>query len=215
MYQKIHSPQKLRWLILTDDLIDTLPDTLGERLKLQKLALAGNKLTTLPLTMSKLTNLELMRISANKLSKCPVQLLNLPKLAWFAFSGNPFSQSIVNIDSVSSLPASSYTLRNVLRQGASGVISRATWANKQTAFPEEIAVKVFKGTVTSDGYPEDDLQAYLKAGNHNNLVRSLAQVNESGYLVLIMELIPENYTNLGQPLAFKPALEIPSSKGLA
>lgn len=196
-------PAKLRWLILTDNQIEVLPDTLGERPRLQKLALAGNNLTELPLTMSKLTNLELARISANKLSKCPVQLLSLPKLAWFAFSGNPFSQSTVNIDSVPSLPASSYTLHNVLGQGASGVISRATWTNEQTAFPEEIAVKVFKGAVTSDGYPEDELQACLKTGNHKNLVRSLAQVNENGYLALIMNLIPENFINLGQPPSFK------------
>jgi hypothetical protein len=196
-------PEKLRWLILTDNLIEILPDTLGERPRLQKLALAGNKLTALPLTMSKLTNLALIRISANNLTECPVQLLSLPKLAWFAFSGNPFSHSTLNIDSVPSLPSSSFILQNVLGQGASGVISRATWTNNQTTFPEEIAVKIFKGAVTSDGYPEDELHACLKTGNHKNLVRSLAQVNENGYLALIMNLIPENFINLGQPPSFK------------
>lgn len=196
-------PEKLRWLILTDNRIELLPDSLGDRPRLQKLALAGNMLTELPLTMAQLTKLELVRISANRLTECPVQLLSLPKLAWFAFSGNPFSHSDLQLDSVPSLSPSSFILKNVLGQGASGVISRATWTNKQPGFPDEIAVKVFKGEVTSDGYPEDELQACLKTGNHENLVRSLAQVNEQGYLALIMNLIPSNFINLGLPPCFQ------------
>lgn len=196
-------PPKLRWLILTDNRIDVLPDSLGERPRLQKLALAGNRLTTLPSTLSQLSNLELVRISANNLTECPDQLLSLPKLAWFAFSGNPFSRSNLSIDSVPSLSASSFTLHNVLGQGASGVISRATWTHSQPNFPAEIAVKVFKGEVTSDGYPEDELQACLKTGNHQNIVRSLAQVNEQGCLALIMTLIPNSFSNLGLPPCFK------------
>jgi hypothetical protein len=201
-------PLKLRWLILTDNRIELLPDTLGERPKLQKLALAGNKLTELPLTMAKLNNLELVRISANQLTQCPTQLLQLPKLAWFAFSGNPFSCLDHTINaaspvSVPLIPSSSYILQEVLGQGASGVISRAIWTTKQSRFPDEVAVKVFKGEITSDGYPEDELQACLKTGNHKNIVRSLAQVKEKAYLALIMDLIPEHYANLGLPPSFK------------
>ena len=195
-------PVKLRWLILTDNRLEVLPDSLGERPRLQKLALAGNCLTELPQTMSQCHNLELVRISANRLTACPEQLFGLPKLAWFAFSGNPFSQTSVSIDSVPQLASSSYTLQNVLGQGASGVISKAVWNEQQTQFPDEIAVKVFKGEVTSDGYPEDELQACLKVGNHPSLVQSLAQVKEDGYLALIMNLIPAHYANLGLPPCF-------------
>ncbi|PHR87512.1 MAG: protein kinase [Moritella sp.] len=195
-------PVKLRWLILTDNRLEVLPDSLGERPRLQKLALAGNCLTELPQTMSQCHNLELVRISANRLTACPEQLFGLPKLAWFAFSGNPFSQTSVSIDSVPQLASSSYTLQNVLGQGASGVISKAVWNEQQTQFPDEIAVKVFKGDVTSDGYPEDELQACLKVGNHPSLVQSLAQVKEDGYLALIMNLIPAHYANLGLPPCF-------------
>lgn len=196
-------PAKLRWLILTDNCIATLPDSLGERPKLQKLALAGNMLHKLPLTLAQSNNLELVRISANKLTECPEQLLKLPKLAWFAFSGNPFSNSNLDIASVPTLPAASFTLHNILGQGASGVISKATWTKSQPSFPDEVAIKVFKGKVTSDGYPEDELQACLKTGDHKNLVRSLAQVNEAGYLALIMSLIPDNFKNLGLPPCLK------------
>ncbi|MFT6985832.1 MAG: hypothetical protein ACJAT7_001652 [Psychromonas sp.] len=196
-------PNALRWLILTDNQLETLPDALGWRPRLQKLALAGNRLTALPQTLALSSNLELVRISANKLTECPDQLLALPKLAWFAFSGNPFSQSDISVQSIPAIPSSSFTLQEVLGQGASGVISKATWHKKQTRFPEQIAVKVFKGSVTSDGYPEDELQACLQAGNHPNLIQPLAQVNENGYLALIMSLIPAHYRNLGLPPCFK------------
>jgi len=192
-------PAQLRWLILTDNRIVALPDSLGERPRLQKLALAGNRLTHLPQTLAQATNLELVRISANRLSHCPEQLLNLPKLAWFAFAGNPFSRSVIRINSVPVLASASFSLQQVLGQGASGVISQAVWHSPQTEFPDAIAVKVFKGEVTSDGYPDDELQACLKVGHHPNLVQSLAQVNEQGYLALIMNLIPAHFKNLGLP----------------
>ncbi|KXF79727.1 leucine-rich repeat-containing protein kinase family protein [Enterovibrio coralii] len=196
-------PQKLRWLILTNNRIETLPDSLGERPRLQKLALAGNRITALPETMAKLENLELVRISANQLAECPDHLLALPKLAWLAFSGNPFSESSLHIDTVPTLQSTDFTLTTQLGQGASGVISKAHWNQPQPDFPEDIAVKVFKGDITSDGYPKDELEACLKVGNHPNLVQSLGQVNEDGYLALIMNLIPEHFKNLGLP----PSLE--------
>jgi len=199
-------PAKLRWLILTDNQIETLPDSLGERPQLQKLALAGNQLSELPQTLSQANNLELVRISANKLTECPEQLLNLPKLAWLAFAGNPFSKVDITDNnrakSVPLLASSSYTLEHVLGQGASGIISKAHWNTPQSQFPADIAVKVFKGEVTSDGYPEDELQACLQVGHHQNLVQSLALVKEENELALIMNLIPKHYENLGLPPCF-------------
>ena len=108
---------------------------------MQKLALAGNKLTSLPGNLSKLHNLELVRISANQLTECPDQLFGLPKLAWLAFSGNPFSRSDILNDSVPQVTSASYQLEQVLGQGASGVISKATWLEQQTNLPSDIAVK--------------------------------------------------------------------------
>lgn len=208
-------PPKLRWLILTDNQIETLPNSLGERPRLQKLALAGNQLTKLPKNLGNLKQLELIRISANLLSKFPEQLFKLPKLAWLAFAGNPFTQmnesgqhlnqeTESNTDSVSEIPSTSFTIGTLLGQGASGVISKATWNTPQydylqNQYSNNIAVKVFKGEMTSDGYPQDELNACLIAGHHENLVKPLAQVNESGYLALMMELIPAHYGNLGLP----------------
>jgi hypothetical protein len=196
-------PLKLRWLILTDNRLTKLPDTIGLRPRLQKLALAGNQLTELPQTITQLKNLELIRISANQLTQFPEQLFQLPKLAWLAFAGNPFSQIKQRIQSVPKMHSTDMILESVLGQGASGLISKAHWSRSMPEFPTEIAVKVFKGTITSDGYPEDELQACLQVGFHQNLVQSLAWVDEPKYLALIMTLIPKNYRNLGLPPSLK------------
>jgi len=205
---KIHTvpsnslPPKLRWLTLTDNKIETLPNSLGERPSLQKLMLAGNQLTQLPATLSQSLNLELVRISANQLTAFPDQLLDLPRLAWLAFSGNPFSQSNTHIESIPAIASSTFTIHQQLGQGASGIISTARWNTVNTGFPNDIAVKVFKGGITSDGYPADELKACLKVGQHPNLVQSIAQVDEGDYSALIMKLIPEHYKNLGLPPNF-------------
>ncbi|WP_122055317.1 leucine-rich repeat-containing protein kinase family protein [Vibrio sp. Evd11] len=196
-------PAQLRWLILTDNAIEVLPHSLGERPRLQKLALAGNKIRVLPESMENLSNLELVRLSANQLTEFPEFLIKLPKLAWLAFAGNPFCKHPNSLDSVPAVSSQCYSLNQVLGQGASGVISHANWLNRDFEFPQEVAVKVFKGEVTSDGYPHDELEACLQAGHHSNLVKSIAQVDEENYLALVMELIPSNYYNLGLP----PTLE--------
>lgn len=196
-------PAQLRWLILTDNVIEVLPHSLGERPRLQKLALAGNKIRVLPESMENLSSLELVRLSANQLTEFPEFLIKLPKLAWLAFAGNPFCKHPSSLDSVPAVSSQCYTLNQVLGQGASGVISHANWLNSDFDFPQEVAVKVFKGEVTSDGYPHDELEACLQTGYHGNLVKSIAQVDEDDYLALVMELIPSSYYNLGLP----PTLE--------
>ncbi|MCD9524074.1 protein kinase [Photobacterium carnosum] len=192
-------PKKLRWLILTDNKIAALPEALGDCIHLQKLALAGNALTALPLSMNKLVNLQLIRLSANALTVFPDQLLDLPKLAWIAFSGNDFNRHQHVTNSLPYVASSDYQLDKVLGQGASGVISLAQWRSNPHQLNNDIAVKVFKGQVTSNGYPQDELNACLKTGAHSNLVASLAQVSEPNYLALIMALIPAHYHNLGLP----------------
>ncbi len=192
-------PEQLRWLILTDNQITKLPESLGYRPRLQKLALAGNKLTALPNSFNQLVNLELVRLSANQLERFPEALLKLPKLAWMAFSGNPFCERTRLEESVPQIDSSAYKLNHILGQGASGIISHADWLDANFDFPANVAVKVFKGEVTSDGYPQDELQACLQTGHHNNLVKSIAQVNEDNHLALVMELIPDSYFNLGLP----------------
>jgi len=195
-------PKNLRWLTLTDNQITELPVRLGECQRLEKLLLAGNNLSALPANIGQLQELRLLRISANRFEIFPEQILSLPKLAWFAFAGNPFSQAELIEVAIPQVASHAVQLSQQLGQGASGVISKASWLNPQQQFPNNIAVKKFKGGVTSDGYPADELNAYLKTGQHPNIVESIAHINEEDYQALVMKLIPENYKNLGLPPNF-------------
>ena len=192
-------PVRLRWLTLTDNQLEFLPESLGHRPRLQKLALAGNRLRALPGSISNATALELIRVSANALEQFPRALLALPRLAWFAWAGNPFCTR----PDVAAQPIAwdALQLHEVLGSGASGVISRAT--RRDTG--AQVAVKVFKGAVTSDGWPEDEVRACLLAGQHEHLVALEGRVvgHPEGAEALVLALIPPSYRALGGPPDFE------------
>lgn len=204
-------PDKLRWLILTDNQLQALPNSIGKHSRLQKLMLAGNQLTELPETLQHCSKLALLRISANQLNELPEWLLQMPNLAWLAFSGNAFNpiNSIKSADSNDSLhqvDLEDIEVLELLGEGASGLIHKAKWINKPVGHEcndKHIAVKLFKGSVTSDGYPIDELQACVTAGKHQNLVEMTAQIDQAGLLALVMKLIPEHFYNLGLPPSLK------------
>lgn len=192
----------LRWLILTDNRIETLPTEIGNCRRMQKLMLAGNRLTALPDTLQNCSNLALLRISANRLSTLPTWLLNMPRLSWLAFSGNPFC-SRPALPSLIPVDWSDLEIAEVLGEGASGVIYKAN--RTVGSRTEEVAVKIFKGAVTSDGFPEDERTAYIAAGQHTGLPILLGEIDghPEGKRGLVMELIPSRFYNLGLP----PSLE--------
>ncbi|UOE49053.1 leucine-rich repeat-containing serine/threonine-protein kinase [Mucilaginibacter sp. SMC90] len=191
----------LRWLILTNNSITGLPAEIGNCSRMQKLMLAGNRLKELPASLANCRNLELLRISANQLSEFPEWLLSLPKLAWLAFSGNPFSYKPI-VQSLEPIDSRELQISELLGEGASGIISKATW--RHAGETSEVAVKIFKGAVTSDGLPEDEMDACISAGNHDGLAELIGQItnhpeNKKG---LVMKLIPDTFYNLGLPPSF-------------
>lgn len=194
-------PAKLRWLILTDNQLDRLPDSIGNLPRLQKLMLAGNRLRELPRTLERCTNLELLRISANQLVAFPEWLLDLPRLSWLAWSGNPFCASHEERELPPETDWTDLEVESVLGSGASGVISRA----RLRGTDRSVAVKVFKGSVTSDGYPQDEMAASIAAGFHPNLVNVEGRVanHPEGRHGLVLSLIPPDYRNLGGPPSFE------------
>ncbi|MBN2647674.1 MAG: serine/threonine-protein kinase, partial [Thiotrichales bacterium] len=190
-------PPKLRWLILTDNQIAQLPDCFDKTPNLQKLSLACNQLTALPATLAHCSRLELIRVSANQLAEFPDVLTKMPSLAWCAYAGNPFCQGAIQQGEDDELLLSelgAFELKELLGEGASGHIYLAEELHSGT----EKAVKVFKGDVTSDGYPEDEMRACITAGSHPNLVKVEAKI-KAEKLGLVMELIPSHYQNLGLP----------------
>lgn len=201
-------PAKLRWLILTDNAIERLPDELGQCSDLQKLMLAGNRLTELPASLAHCQRLELLRIAANRLEALPEWLLSLPRLAWLAYSGNPFAkggeQQVGAEAAVDEIPWHELEIGVLLGQGASGAIHRAEW-HPAAGQPQSLALKLFKGAVTSDGLPAAEMRAAMAAGRHPALIEVIGRVSDhpSGIPALGMALIDPAFVNLAGP----PSLE--------
>ncbi len=196
-------PLETQWLILTDNKIEKLPDSIGDLKKLQKCMLAGNKITSLPDSMQACKNLELLRISANALEVLPPWLFTLPRLSWLACAGNPFTENpctenlLEKEDELASIHWDKLTLHEELGEGASGLISRGYWSCESS----DVAVKVFKGEVTSDGYPADEMKVCVAVGDHDNLttVHGKIHAHAEDKEGLILALIPPEYVNLGNP----------------
>ena len=196
----------LRWLILTDNDIEHLPGSLGECTALQKLMLSGNRLTSLPESLARCERLELIRLATNRFEELPDWLFSLPRLSWLALAGNPCTPS----PSLDSLPSpihwSDLELHERLGEGASGIIHRASWKprNHERAACE-VAVKIFKGGMTSDGLPSSEIAAALTVGAHPNLVRVLGHVidHPSGADAMVMDCIDRQFA----PLAGPPSLD--------
>lgn len=196
-------PAGLRWLILTENRIEALPAAIGRCSRLQKLALAGNRLASLPPEMAGCTGLELVRIAANRLDALPGWLPALPRLAWLAYAGNPFCAA-VEADRQREGRSHPFAwdaleIGEVLGQGASGVIHRALWHDGGER--REVAVKLFKGAVTSDGLPEDEMAACLGAGAHPSLIPILGRLagHPEGRDGLVMALVEPAFRSLAGP----------------
>ncbi|AGE26399.1 protein kinase [Pseudomonas poae] len=189
-------PPQLRWLILTDNRISQLPDELGRRPLLQKLMLAGNRLAQLPESLANCRSLELIRIAANRLPHLPRWLLTLPSLTWLAYAGNPVEMAadLASEDATPNIPWTDLELGDVLGEGASGIIRQALY--KPQALP--VAVKLYKGTITSDGSPLHEMQACIAAGLHPNLIKVRGRVvgHPDDQAALVMDLIEPSYRNL-------------------
>ena len=192
-------PANLRWLILTDNQIAQLPSTIGRRTRLQKLMLAGNRLQSLPPEMANCTRLELLRISANQLSALPEWLLSLPRLSWLAFAGNPFSADAAAPADVSRIHWDDLQVSHPLGEGASGVIHHAEW--RAEAGVQPVALKLFKGALTSDGLPLNEMHACMTAGEHPHLIPVLGKLeaHPDDAHGLVMALIDDSFRNLAGP----------------
>lgn len=200
-------PLQTQWLILTDNNIRELPESIGKLSRLQKCMLAGNELTSLPASMSNCKAIELLRISANQFATFPDFILDLPKLAWLAFAGNPFHPPFETYEALPELSGNEFTTGDLLGEGASGWIRQAEWKDAPPELKhiegEAFAFKAYKGAVTSDGYPTSEMDASLAVGEHPNLVKLLARTSSTASTTgLAMSLIPAEYKNLGLPPTF-------------
>lgn len=190
-------PPALRWLILTDNAITTLPKELGRRPALQKLMLAGNQLAELPSELAHAPQLELIRLAANQLAHIPGWLSELPSLAWLALAGNPLGWSRPATVALPGVHWQQLRVDGLLGEGASGHIYKVHSHGSE----EMGALKLFKGAVTSDGLPEHEQAACLAAGQHPALSTPRAELvgHPKGTRGLLFPLISRSYVNLAGP----------------
>ncbi len=220
-------PPRLRWLILTDNALEAVPESLGRCTRLQKLMLAGNRLHRWPSSLAACTSLELLRLSANAFEQVddalPAWLLQLPRLSWLAYAANPFSErwqaqqqeAAVDFEAANGIHWRHLRMGERLGEGASGTIHAAQWceaeaasgasgssaSSEQPSAAREVAVKLFKGAITSDGLPRSEMAACLAAGNHPKLAAVLGQVvgHPQGQQGLVMARMPPSLRNLAGP----------------
>jgi Protein tyrosine and serine/threonine kinase/Leucine rich repeat len=193
----------LRWLILTDNRIHSLPSSIGQCTQMQKLMLAGNQMSDLPVELANCEQLELLRLSANRFSVLPTWLLTMPRLAWLAIAGNPMTddfEAARQTPSIANIDWQHIELGVKLGEGASGVIYQAT-LHTTDEVSQQVAVKLFKGAVTSDGMPRSEMAASIAVGLHPHIVGVLGQISHhpNGSIGLVMPLIAPDFINLAQP----------------
>ncbi|KAK9425606.1 putative Serine/threonine protein kinase [Seiridium unicorne] len=218
-------PSRLRWLILTNNEIEMLPKTIGKCSRLQKCMLSGNRLRTIPDEMSLCRKLGLLRLSANLIETLPPWLFAMPELAFLSFAGNPCSFVAAQVASeataLPSVPWTDIEVKELLGEGASGIISKGCWKTEDGV--RQVAVKLFKGDVTSDGTPLDEMRACIGAGSHENLIDPYGEINgHPDKKGLVMQLIPPLYQTLGLPPSldsctrdrFPPATKLRLIQGL-
>lgn len=188
-------PTRLRWLTLTDNRIAHLPDALGHRPLLQKLMLSGNELTQLPDSLREAGNLELIRFASNRFERLPNWLGEMPSLAWISYSGNLAEPEGLST-AAPLVPWSDLTLGPLLGEGSSGLVYRAGWHSGG-----DVALKLFKGAMGSDGLPEREMAACLAAGDHPALIGALGRLTNhpDGTPGLVLRLVPAEWPVLAGP----------------
>lgn len=191
-------PRDLRWLTLTDNRIAALPPEIGARPRLQKLMLAGNRLAAIPESLAAAENLELIRLSCNRLDALPSWLTRLPRLAWLSYAGNP-AEPASEPAPAATVPWSAIETGDLLGEGASGRVHQALWRSSEGE--QAVALKLFKGAMTSDGLPEREMEACLAAGSHPNLTGALGRIagHPDGSQGLLLRLLPPHWRALAAP----------------
>jgi Protein kinase domain len=203
----------LRWLILTDNQLTEIPDTIGRCTVLQKCMLSGNQLTGLPLAVDQLSHLELVRLACNRLTDAPTALLQLPALKWIALGDNPFNDRTAADDSedaaatipqITDLNLEALECGRVLGTGASGT-TVAVDHHGQTVAVKRYHTSDNSNHVTSDGLPASERAIALLASSPSTvppaaLIRVLGECSTTQSLV--MEYL-DNYVALAQPPSFE------------
>ena len=121
-------------------------------------------------------------------------LLDLPKLAFLATSGNPCSLDVPNREIKRGVKFEDITLKETVGEGTSGLVYRGEYEGN------EVAVKVYKELLSSDGRAIDEvfISAYL---HHPNMLRVLGCFDEPQ--LGTVQVLAKGLHDLGKPPSMK------------
>ena len=191
-------PQNVEWLILTNNCINKIVK-LGHLLNLRKLMLSGNMLASLPDDIIKCQKLELLRISNNQFKEVPHCIFELNNLAWISMANNPCfplpelnsGKEFINKKDIKYI--------ETIGEGTSGIVYSSIFKDN------EVAVKKYKGKMTSDGFSTNEMYILSSIKSHINLIEVLGYLygeNEDDIEGIIMPLFKE-YKQVGLPPTFE------------
>jgi hypothetical protein len=96
-------PAKLTQLLLSDNSLRAIPDSISRLHSLRRLELSGNDLEQMPAHLSNLASLEALGLAGNRLRArggLPAELFRLPRLSWLTLAANqwPLPKSVLAAD---------------------------------------------------------------------------------------------------------------------
>lgn len=212
---------RLQKCMLAGNQLDSLPEEVRNCKKLGLLRLSSNNFASLPDWLLEMPELAFLSFAGNPCSSRSLEIeRGVNGTTYTDDEGSTSTESEQLKDSMAyradhsrtkmaEVPWSDLEVQHTLGEGASGIISKGLW---RIAFDtkQEVAIKIFKGTLTSDGTPQDEMAACIAAGQHKNIIDVLGRIHEhpdeaNGMFKggLVMQLIPPHYRTLGQPPSFQ------------
>ena len=201
---------ELQKVALSGNLLSTLPAEMAKCTKLELLRIAANRFEVLPEWLMSMPRLSWLGYSGNPAcAAAEAQALAqaLSREAPLSAATKAVTNTKICTEQnhagersrvdLAQIPWASLKLKQKLGEGASGVIYQAALEDGS----QEVAVKVFKGALTSDGLPHSEIAAYVSAGSHPYLINLLGKVTNhpEGTEALVMQLVDPSYRNLAAP----------------
>ena len=207
---EIGACRELQKVALSGNLLTTLPVEMTACTKLELLRISANRFEALPVWLLSMPKLSWLGYSGNPVcaaaeTRALAQAQSREALLSAATKtvtrtkiGTEQNQAggLSRVD-LAQIPWASLRFKQKLGEGASGVIYQAALEGGS----QEVAVKVFKGALTSDGLPHSEIAAYVSAGSHPYLINLLGKVtgHPEKTEALVMQLVESSYRNLAAP----------------
>jgi hypothetical protein len=207
---EIGACRELQKVALAGNLLSTLPTEMANCTKLELLRIGANRFEVLPEWLLSMPRLSWLGYSGNPVcAAAEAQALAQAPSREAPLSAPTKAVTNTKIDTeknqagglsrvdLAQIPWATLQLKQKLGEGASGVIYQAALEGVS----QEVAVKVFKGALTSDGLPHSEIAAYVSAGSHPYLINLLGKVtgHPEETEALVMQLVDSSYRNLAAP----------------